>query len=163
MSRRQRFFNTKETLHKVSSNSGDKDFFDGDQSEFEVYEPSNSESDESADKSVNAASYSGKKNDAQSAVKSSDSEVDNAGDRGNRVNHAQQRLARQQQAPLVWRMAHGTIPDDVQFTARNFSTTAKNQASWSMSRLNHKLFNTEFNLGFGLPCSDTFVTVFISH
>ena len=35
------------------------------------------------------------------------------------MNHAHQRLARQQQALLVWRMAHGTILHDIPFTGNS--------------------------------------------
>ena len=77
--------------------------FDDNESEFEVYSASEDESDE----------FSA---DASSSRENSDDEAQGCGDDGNRPC---QRTARRQEAPLVWRMAHGTTPRDIPFTGNS--------------------------------------------
>ena len=50
------------------------------------------------------ASSSNEYNDVQDSTESSDDEAFNDGDRRDQVNRIRQRLARQQQVPLVWQM-----------------------------------------------------------
>lgn len=50
------------------------------------------------------ASSSNEYNDVQDSTESSDDEAFNDGDHRDRVNYIRQRLARQQQVPLVWQM-----------------------------------------------------------
>ena len=118
MSARERRYNAQEALEKIWNNSGDEEDFNSDESEVESYESaSEDESDESVD-----ASASSEENAAQGSEESSDDEASDDGDGGEdvrRVNRGRQRLARQQQAPLVWRMAHGTTPRDIAFTGNS--------------------------------------------
>ena len=118
MSARERKYNAQEALEKIWNNSGDEEDFNSDESKVEWYESANEdESDESVDDSA-----SNEENAAQDSEESSDDEASDDGDGVEdvrRVNRGRQRLARQQQAPLVWRMAHGTTPRDIAFTGNS--------------------------------------------
>ena len=65
------------------------------------------------------ASSSNEDNIVENFAESSGDEASDEGDGRNGVNHARQRPARQQQAPLVWRMAHRTTPHDIPFTGNS--------------------------------------------
>ena len=106
-------YSAEQALEQIWNDSGDDgDFFDGNESEFEMYSASEDESDEF---SVDASSSS-EENSAEDSEESSDDEAQDSGDGGNPANHVRQRPARQQQAPLVGRMARGTTPHDILFT-----------------------------------------------
>ena len=95
--------------------------FDSDESKEESHELA---SEDESSKSEDAFSFK-KHNIAHGSAKSSNGEASDDGNGSNQVNQPQQRFispnvrqrpARQQQAPLVWRMAHRTAPCDSPFT-----------------------------------------------
>lgn len=109
-------YSAEQALEQIWNDSGDEgDLFDGSESEFEMSSASEVESD---DFSVDASSSS-EENSAEDSEESSDDEAQDSGDGGNPANRVRQRPARQQQAPLVWRMAHGTTPRDIPFTGNS--------------------------------------------
>jgi len=107
-------YSAEQALGQIWNDSGDEgDLFDGNESEFEVYSASEDESDE-----FSADASSSRENSAEDSEESSDDEAQGCGDGGNCVH---QRPARRQEAPLVWRMAHGTTPRDIPFSRKLWS------------------------------------------
>ena len=115
MSAREQRYNVQEALERIWNDSGDEEDFDSDENDDESYElASEDKSDESED-----ASSSNEHNIVQDFAESSGDKASAEGDGGNQVNRARQRPPRQHQAPLVWRMAHGTTPRDIPFTGNS--------------------------------------------
>ena len=112
MSSKEPMYSAEQALEKIWNDSGDEgDLFDGNESEFEVYSASEDESDE-----FSADASSSRENSAEHSEESSDDEAQGCGDGGNRVR---QSPARQQEAPLLWRMARGTTPRVIPFTGNS--------------------------------------------
>ena len=108
-------YTSQEALERIWNDSGDKEDFDSDGND-ESYELASE--DELSGESEDVSS-SNEDNVSQDSAESSDNEASDEGDGRNRVNRVRQRPARQQQAPLVWRMAHGTTPHDIPFTGNS--------------------------------------------
>ena len=116
MSARRPRFPAEEVLERIWNDSGDKEDLDsGETSESEV-ESSELASEDESDESVQSFSLNEGDN-VQDSEQNSGDEVSDGGDGGNRVDCVRQRPARrQQQAPLVWRMAHEAIPPGIPLT-----------------------------------------------
>jgi len=95
---REQRYNAQKALESIWNYSGEEEDFDSDENDDESYElASEDKSGQSED-----ASSSNEDNIAQDSAESRDDEASNEGDGRNPVNRVGQRLARQQQAPLVW-------------------------------------------------------------
>lgn len=112
MSARRQRFEPQEVLERIWNDSGDEEDLDSEETSKSEVESSCDESDESDD-----SFSSNERDNVQDSEQNSGDEASDGRDGGNRVNRVRQRPARrQQQAPLVWQMAHGTILRDIPFT-----------------------------------------------
>ena len=118
MSARRQRYEAQEVLEMIWNDSGDEEDFELDSEETSESEVESSElaSEDESDESVDSFS-SNERDNVQDSEQNSGDEASNGRDGGNRVNRVRPRPARrQQQAPLVWQMAHGTIQRDIPFT-----------------------------------------------
>ena len=116
MSARKERFDAQEVLEKIWNDSGDEeDLHSVESSESEVGSPESASEDESEESVDSFSSNEG--DNVQDSEQNSSDEASDGRDGGNQVNRVRKRPARrQQQASLVWQMAHGTILCDILFT-----------------------------------------------
>ena len=116
MSARRRRFEPQEVLERIWNDSGDEEDLDSEETSESEVESSELASEDESDESVDSFS-SNERDNVQDSEQNSGDEASDGRDGGNRVNRVRQRPARrQQQALLVWQMAHGTILRDIPFT-----------------------------------------------
>ena len=116
MSARRHRFERPEVLEMIWNDSGDEQDLDREKTSESEVESSELAREDKSDESVDSFS-SNERDNVQDSEQNSGDEASNGRDGGNRVNRVRQRPARrQQQAPLVWQMAHGTIQRDIPFT-----------------------------------------------
>ena len=109
-------FEPQEVLERIWNDSGEEEDLDSDETSESEVESSELTSEDESDESVDSF-LSNERDDVQDSEQNSGDEASDGRDGGNRVNRVRQRPARrQQQAPLVWQMAHGTILRDIPFT-----------------------------------------------
>ena len=116
MSARRQRFEPPEVLEMIWNDSGDEQDLDREKTSESEVESSELAREDKSDESVDSFS-SNERDNVQDSEQNSGDEASNGREGGNRVNRVRQRPARrQQQAPLVWQMAHGTIQRDIPFT-----------------------------------------------
>lgn len=100
----------------IWNDSGDEKDLDSEETSESEVESSELASEDESDQSVDSFS-SNERDNVQDSEQNSGDKASDGRDGGNRVKRVRQRPARrQQQARLVWQMAHGTIPRDIPFT-----------------------------------------------
>ena len=108
---REQRYNAQEALERNWKDSGDEEDFDSGENDDESYESASEDKSGEPEmrfhltKTINYCS-----------TESSDNETSDEGDGRNHVNCVRQRPAKQQQAPLVWLMAHMSTPHDIPST-----------------------------------------------